>query len=183
MRAFTPVNVAVRLVTKGLTNFSSKGFRFFSTHWPVSGIIKFNLPRGEKVKIYSHSDDYIAAQVFWKGYKGYEGSSIEAFYHLSKKSSVILDIGANTGYFTLIAAFSNPKAMVHSFEPVGRIYNRLNLNIKINQLSNVNTVNSVAGDSENPVKFYLPKGEEMVMAGSTKKEWAKLHDMYGATNS
>jgi len=180
IRAFTPVNSTVRLLIRLQTNFYSKVFRFFSTHWPVSGFVKFYLPNGEKVKIYSHSDDYIASQVFWKGYKAYEGPSVEAFYYLSKKSSVIFDIGANTGYFTLVGAFSNPKSNVHSFEPVDRIYARLNLNIKINNLLNVKTVNSVAGNSDNPVKFYLPKGEDMVMAGSTKKEWAKLHDVYGA---
>lgn len=180
MRAVTPINTAVRLLIRLQTTFYSRVFSFFSTHWPVSGIVKFYLPNGEKVKIFSHSDDYIAAQVFWKGYKAYEGPSVEAFYYLSKKSSVIFDIGANTGYFTLVGASSNPASAVHSFEPVDRIYTRLNLNIKINNLQNVHTINSVAGNSDNPVKFYLPKGEDMVMAGSTKKEWAKLHDIYGA---
>jgi FkbM family methyltransferase len=183
IRAFIPLNILVRSLIKLQTNFNSRVFRIFSVHWPVSGSIKFQLPAGESGRIYSKDDDYIATQVFWKGYAGYEGPSIEAFYRLSKKSSVIIDIGANTGYFTLISALSNSNARVHSFEPVNRIYERLNLNIKINNLLNVTTVNSIVGDSDKPVKFYVPKGSGMVMAGSTKKEWAKLHDKYGDNNT
>jgi FkbM family methyltransferase len=172
IRAFTLINVPVRLLIRFQTNVQQRIFRFFSIHWPVSGIVKIRLPQGEKVKLYSHTDDYISTQAFWKGYKGYEGPSVELFYYLSKKCSSIFDIGANVGYFTLIGASSNSKASVHTFEPVKRIYERLERNIQINGLLNVTAVSSVVGDSEKPVKFYLPKGKGMVLAGSTKKGWA-----------
>ncbi len=172
VRAFIPINIGVRVLVKFRIGISQRIFRFFSIHWPVSGEVKFELPLGEKIKLYSKTDDYISTQVFWHGYKGYEGASIELFYYLSKKSSVILDIGANVGYYALVAAISNSKSIVHAFEPVARIYERLNLNIGINNLSNVFTVCSVVGNSVEPVKFYLPKVDGMVLASSTKKGWA-----------
>src|ERR1700733_3814446 len=104
------INVPVRILVKFQINYYKRLFQFFSIHWPVSGIVKVSLPQGEKVKLYSRDDDHISTQIFWKGYKGYEGSSVEIFYYLSKESSVILDIGANVGYFGLIAALANPKA-------------------------------------------------------------------------
>jgi len=171
IRIFSLVNVPVRAFIKVQTGFYQKVFRFFSIHWPVSGIITFKLPEGEKVKIYSKGDDYVSTQAFWKGYKGYEGPTIQLFYYLAKKSKVILDIGTHVGYFTLIGAHSNPSASVFSFEPVKHIFNRLKDNIRINGLTNVTATESVVGNSEAPVKFYIPEGK-LPFAGSTQKGWA-----------
>ncbi len=157
---------------KRRTNFSQRVFRFFSLHWPVTGTISFKLPQGENVKIFTKGDDYVSTQAFWKGYMGYEGASVQLFYYLSKKCNNILDIGANVGYFTLIGASSNPKARLFSFEPVKYIFERLSKNINLNFLSNVTAENSVVGNSEALVKFYLPKVEGIALAGSTKKGWA-----------
>jgi len=103
---------------------------------------------------------------------GYEGASVQLFYYLSKQCSTIVDIGANVGYFTLIGASSNRNAKVISFEPVGKIFQRLSKNIGLNSLVNVTAENSVVGNSETPVKFYLPNTSGMALAGSTKKGWA-----------
>lgn len=166
------INIPVRFLIKRRTALSIRVLNYFSLHWPVTGTIKFILPQGEKVKIFSKGDDYVSTQAFWKGYMGYEGPSVQLFYYLSKKCTSIIDIGANVGYFTLIGASSNPKAKVFSFEPVKYIFERLNKNITINSLANVTAENSVVGNSETPVKFYLPRVEGIALAGSTKKGWA-----------
>ncbi len=172
LRATPIINIPVRVLVKNRTAFDQRVLNFFSLHWPVTGIISFHLPKGEKVKIYSKGDDYVSTQAFWKGYMGYEGPSVQLFYYLSKQCKTIIDIGANVGYFTLIGASSNPTAKVYSFEPVKHIFERLNKNVNINNLTNVIAENSVVGNSEMPVKFYLPKTNGIALAGSTKRGWA-----------
>lgn len=172
IRRFILINAPIRFVIKVRSNLSLRELKFFSLHWPVTGTIKFKLPKGENVKLFSKGDDYISTQAYWKGYMGYEGASVQLFYYLSKQCSSIIDIGANIGYFSLIGAASNPKAKVIAFEPVGKIFERLNKNISINSLSNITAENFVVGNSETPVKFYIPKTSGMALAGSTKKGWA-----------
>lgn len=165
-------NYIIRASVKSFYRFSQKAFAFFSLHWPVYGIISFGLPGEEKVKIYSEGDDFVSTQAFWKGYTGYEGPSVKLFYYLSKGSSVIFDMGANVGYFTLIAAAANKGAMVYSFEPIPYIFKRLERNIKLNEFTNVVAVNSAVGNLNGAISFYAPDLEGICHAGSTKKGWA-----------
>ncbi|MEP7340417.1 MAG: FkbM family methyltransferase [Acidobacteriota bacterium] len=51
---------------------------------------------------------------------------------------VFLDVGANVGLFSLIAARCvGANGQVHAFEPVGKTYERLVDNVKVNRLINV----------------------------------------------
>ena len=72
-------------------------------------------------------------QIFWKGLtNGWEKESIKLWIELCRQSSVILDIGANTGVYSLIANAVNPNAEVYAFEPVKRVYTKLKQNIALN---------------------------------------------------
>jgi FkbM family methyltransferase len=173
LRGTVLINIPVRVLVKAIIKFSRQLFNFFSMHWPVTGVISFRLPQNEVVRIYSKGDDFVSTQAFWKGYMGYEGPSIRLFYYLSGQSHTIIDIGANVGYFTLIGAKANPNARIYSFEPVGNIFDRLGGNCHLNSLSNVTLENLVVGNSEVPVKFYIPKVKGIALAGSTKQGWAE----------
>jgi len=172
IRGLVIVNVPVRHIIKWRYTFNKRVFTYFSVHWPVYGNISFKLPNGKQVKIYSRGDDFVSTQAYWKGYEGYEGPSIRLFYHLALQSKVIIDIGSNVGYYTLIAANANNQSKVYAFEPVPGIYKRLAKNIELNNLKNTIPVNSAVGNTEVPLKFYLPNVEGMALAGSTKKGWA-----------
>lgn len=50
---------------------------------------------------------------------------------------VIFDIGANFGYYALLAGKTYPKAQVYAFEPIPDTYSDLTANINLNQLTNV----------------------------------------------
>jgi len=65
----------------------------------------------------------------------WDSNAIKFFYEESLKieNPTILDIGANTGSFSLIPIF-NENAKIYSFEPMPRVFNILNRNIEINNL-------------------------------------------------
>jgi FkbM family methyltransferase len=58
---------------------------------------------------------------------------MQIFYKLAQRANLVLDIGANTGVFTLLACVANPNCRVIAFEPVPRVFYRLQENIKINK--------------------------------------------------
>jgi len=72
-------------------------------------------------------------EIFWKGLNnGWEKISIGLWVKLSKNSHVILDIGANTGIYSLISQAVNSSAKVYAFEPVKRVFDKLQFNTQLN---------------------------------------------------
>lgn len=83
-----------------------------------------------KIKHYGYQ---IENEIFWAGLtEGWEKESIKLWVQLCKTSDVIIDIGANTGVYSLIAKTINPKAKVYAFEPVTRVFEKLKENIALN---------------------------------------------------
>ncbi len=72
-------------------------------------------------------------EIFWSGLtNGWEKISIRLWIELSKDASVILDIGANTGIYSLVSKAVNITSKVYAFEPVKRVYDKLQENITLN---------------------------------------------------
>ena len=59
--------------------------------------------------------------------------------HFLRPGDIFVDVGANVGLFTLIAAkLVGKKGSVYAFEPCSITHNRLQSNVKLNKFSNVN---------------------------------------------
>lgn len=72
-------------------------------------------------------------ELFWGGLgNAQEKLSLSLWVKLCRESNVILDIGANTGMYSLIAKTVNPGAQVFAFEPIKRVFDKLSLNIALN---------------------------------------------------
>ncbi len=74
----------------------------------------------------------IESTLFWDGLDAFEGSTMHYWKILTRMSKVIIDVGANTGVYSLVAKTLNPDAQIYSFEPLDRIYDILVKNISIN---------------------------------------------------
>lgn len=166
------VNRPVGAVVRGFLRFSSRIERTFHKHWPVSGTISISLPGNEKLMLWSKGDDYITTQAYWKGFKGYENTSVWLFYHLAKHSSCIIDAGANIGYFSLIAAKANPEAQVIAFEPIPAIVERFEKNRQLNNLQNIRIENMATGETDGELILYTPVAAPGVaLAASAREGW------------
>jgi len=72
----------------------------------------------------------------------------------------MFDVGANTGFYSLIAASANPTLQVHAFEPFPEVREMLVDNIRINRLADSITVSPQAvSDSEGEADLYIPGRE------------------------
>lgn len=70
--------------------------------------------------------------------------------------SVVLDIGANIGYYTILAAKNvGKKGKVYAIEPAKYSYSLLKKNIKLNNLKNVKLYNIAFGDYNGKLKIYI----------------------------
>lgn len=93
-------------------------------------------------------------------YGCYEYAVTELIQTLVGPDTVFFDVGANIGYYTLLAAPISKR--VFAFEPVGKIYEQVNRNILRNRLANVKTFNCAVGDHDGEAALFLPQSSENI---------------------
>jgi FkbM family methyltransferase len=87
---------------------------------------------------------------------GWEEETTRLFKELAKKGDTIVDIGANIGYYTLLASdIVGSEGKVYAFEPSPLNYDLLVGNIKLNNFNNVVAVQKAVSDRNGKLEFYL----------------------------
>ena len=87
---------------------------------------------------------------------GKEPLTTEIFKKVVKNGNVVLDIGANIGYFTLLAArLVGEGGKVYAFEPEPRNYEVLLTNVALNRYQNVTAAQKAVSDKNGVVRLYL----------------------------
>lgn len=90
--------------------------------------------QGKRIRIVNYNSPN-ETSLFWQGTFEQEDISLKVWAEFCKDAAVILDIGANSGIFSLIAKSVNPHAQLYSFEPITRIYDRLVKNCHLNDFN------------------------------------------------
>lgn len=105
--------------------------------------------------MYLDSNDYIMApQLFSTGY--WEKYETQLFKQYVKEGMTVVDIGANIGYYSLIASkIVSDKGKVYCFEPMPNTYQILVNNIAINHDKNVYAFNKAVTDREDIARLHL----------------------------
>jgi FkbM family methyltransferase len=99
-------------------------------------------------------------------YHCYEAPAVRFFKRWLTPGDVVLDVGAHVGLFTLLAArLVGAQGEVHAFEPVPANFGRLQANIALNSLSNVQPSRVAVSDEEGEVSLGLR--DERLVGNST----------------
>ncbi|MDN3655866.1 FkbM family methyltransferase [Ferruginibacter paludis] len=89
----------------------------------------------------------------------FEPHVVRLFLKILKKGNNVLDIGANIGYFSLIASkLVGVSGKVYSFEPTPLTLHKLNKNISLNNSSNIMVYNKAVSDHNGKALFKIPIG-------------------------
>lgn len=85
-----------------------------------------------------------------------EGLENELFSEYIKNGMTVVDVGANIGYYTLLAAkLVGPSGKVYAFEPEPKNFSILSKNISINNFRNVVVLPKAASDKNDKAFLYL----------------------------
>ncbi len=111
--------------------------KFYSPNKEIYKHLRFKEPFSTKIDEFSEfkifNSTIIENEIFWNGFaKTWEKTSLRIWVKLAKKYKYIIDIGANTGIYSLSAAAVNSKAKIHAFEPLEIYFNILENNLKMN---------------------------------------------------
>lgn len=107
--------------------------RFTKFRLQPSGCVRFTLNNGKTIKLNTNQTDYVSFLTFWEGL--YEYEFIWIFEKIISECNGFLDIGANTGLFSLIASKNNLNTISLAFEPSPDAHIFLEKNIAINKVS------------------------------------------------
>jgi FkbM family methyltransferase len=111
--------------------------------------------QGNKMYV-NTKDEGIVPSLLIKGV--YEEYQTELFKKSIRPGMIVVDVGANVGYYTLIAAkLVKDYGRVYAFEPEPRNYELLVKNIQINGYTNVIPLQKAVSNVSGKVKLFLDK--------------------------
>ncbi len=138
-------------------------------HLHFKGIIEVPVPGSGSFRMRHHGYT-IENELFWRGVKGWERISLELWMRLCRRSDTIMDVGANTGAFALLAQAVRPGAVIIAVEPVERIFRKLEENIALNG-GGVHALHGAATDHEGPTTLYDLAGTDHVLSVSLNADF------------
>jgi FkbM family methyltransferase len=126
---------------------------FTTFRLPPSGVIHLKIDSVRKIKMATNQTSYVTKLLYWNGVDSFEYTLV--FKKLIMNCHVFIDIGANSGYYSLLACGLNEKISVHSFEPATGPHFFLKKNVAINGFKNQIDVQAIAlSEERNEVLFY-----------------------------
>jgi FkbM family methyltransferase len=115
------------------------------------------LPVGRTLRLDRDAGVTVASVLFWKGLAGYEEHTSKTLRFFFERATTFVDVGANYGIYSMMAALWNPNLRVMAFEPVPQIFDALRRNVALNGLEERISLHQVAlADQTGTATFYLP---------------------------
>lgn len=146
------INYGVRTVLKPFARLLPESLQF-----PVDGIIKVPLDEGAPIKLACNPTSYLAKVLFWQGFTGFEYNMVKIFVELVQEARVFLDVGANIGYYSLLAAAYNPDIRILSFEPLPSAFHYLQKNLDLNGCAHATALDWALSDVAGTATFFASK--------------------------
>jgi FkbM family methyltransferase len=139
--------------------------------WPPSGVIDCNFGP-YKFKYFNNCDDGLT-NYFYYDLPYHEKYDLNLFIELSKKSGTIVDIGANTGLFSVLASIVNSKAKIYSIEPYSINAGRMRVNLSLNSANNVKIYEIAIGENEGEINIAVPENKSITAVSSVNSNFSK----------
>ncbi len=94
----------------------------------------------------------------FEGLETYEADHVKLCKEIIKKGDVVIDIGANIGYYSvLFSKLVGRKGRVYAFEPLPKNFSLLLKNLKVNNCSNVSAFNCAVSSTNGIATFRYNK--------------------------
>jgi len=111
--------------------------------------------KGENFRLYIHKEKDILSDglLVERSYEPLETKTIKG---LVKKGEVVIDAGANIGYYTvMLSKLVGETGKVYSFEPSKKCFRLLKKNVEVNKCDNVVLVNKALSNHNGETSFYI----------------------------
>ncbi len=145
--------------------------------FPYAGVLTWQPLPGKSLKMYSDGQDSIVSALYVNG--SHEEEITWFFLKACQPGMTFVDIGANTGYFSLLAAGCFEQVRVLAFEPVPRVLSYLYRNIDLNQLNKqIQTFEIALSDQNGQIEFYEVDSVTLPLGSSANKSFREQTRSY-----
>lgn len=121
---------------------------WFAGQLPHRGFVDVSGVAGGDFVLFNNNDDPVALHVGWLG--EYQPATSRLWQQLCGGATAVADVGAGSGYYTLLAARAGTKARVCAAESLPAQFSRLQLNCSLNEARNVEFLNAIDPASRTP---------------------------------
>ena len=175
LRGITWVNRLVR----GLLRGSRRGsvgpvIRKLQLRWPVYGEVALHI-HGVPLALHSAGDDRIVDMLYYAPAEYGEYLDLKVFLDVARRATTILDIGANTGLYSILAAKVCPTGRILAFEPYAVNADRLRYNLALNRAINVDVREVVVGAQNGRIAFAVPEYPRICDVASADLDFTQQH--------
>jgi FkbM family methyltransferase len=140
-----------------------------------------NAVRSQRIKMYRlGGNDQIVRAIHDNGWRGFERPLPDVFCLLVRelKGGVVYDVGANTGFYGLVAVTANRHIEVQAFEPARQILPLLERNVALSPHRNRIEINAMGvSDRCGSAKLYVPPTSGVVETSSSLEPDFKLEHL------
>jgi FkbM family methyltransferase len=119
---------------------------------PISG-------RSTSLLITGAGTCHLSFQLFWRGINYYEPFTRTVIETLTASRELFVDVGANIGFFALVAAKLNPRLRVVAFEPNPKMFAMLSEHKRLNELSNLTAEPLAVSNRDGKARLFINKSD------------------------
>lgn len=123
--------------------------------------------------------DQVAEKARREGWAAFERPLPEVFYRAAQAvPGLVLDVGANTGFYSLLAVAAHPRNQVLAFEPLPAVRRILQGNIDRNRLGpRITALGCAIGDRNGEAALYIPSQEHGLVetSASLRSDFKEAH--------
>ena len=132
-------------------------------------------PHRESLRMMGAGSVHLVFQLFWRGIDYYEPFTRLTVETLSASTNCLIDVGANVGFFSLVAAKLNPQLKVFAFEPNPQMFDYLSKHKLLNGLSNLKAESMAVSDRDGEAELFLSQSDMSASLVSDFQESNSLH--------
>jgi len=169
IRSVRFLNRAVALILRLL------GLRKIWARWPLNGEIAITIANLRLI-FYSNCDDYLISNMYYER-KNEELEELEHLISIYDKmpSITFVDLGSYNGLFSIAFGSKFSNAKIFAVEPNPINYIRLEKNIALNKIGNIESLNIGISDRKDNIDFYLQAGEKITTVSSFTRKFTERH--------
>lgn len=152
---------------------AADGAEWARRRWPVAGNVAVEVC-GERLVLASEGDDNLASDLYYR--RAWDVFELQAWGALMPRNgSTILDIGANTGVYSLLAGRLRPDAWTIAVEPNPINVERLERNLRINSVKSVEIVPAAASSAPGTASLSVPAIDRISDVSSLSRRFSEAH--------
>ena len=138
-------------------------------NWQLHFLDKFGLVKQDP--LYFKVNNGIQVEVPKRTHHEFKEIFLENAYSIGlqkpvKEGAVIVDIGANVGFFSLFAASQYKNSKIYSYEPVGANFKQLEKNKNLNSSTVMNCFNEAVCGHNGSIKIFFDQSDSFTTSAS-----------------